>query len=43
MFSDTFAGISPGSVPPFLVAEAVGAGVGFLTARALYPSSKEAP
>lgn len=30
MFSDTFAGISPGSVPGFVVAEMVGAAVGLL-------------
>ncbi len=37
MFSDTFAGIAPGSVPPFLVAQAVGGLVGAVLVLALYP------
>lgn len=37
MFSDTFAGIAPTSVPPFLAAQAVGGAVGYLLARILYP------
>lgn len=37
MFSDTFAGIAPGSVPPFLAAQAGGALVGAALALALYP------
>jgi glycerol uptake facilitator-like aquaporin len=35
MFSDSFAGIAPSSVPGFVVAEAVGAGLGLLMHRAL--------
>ena len=38
MFSDTFAGISPGSVVPFLVAQLVGTGAALLVLRYLYPS-----
>ena len=37
MFSDTYAGIAPGSVPPFLAAQAVGAVVGAAFILALYP------
>ncbi len=37
MFSDTFAGIAPSSVPSFVVAELVGGIVAILTIRALYP------
>jgi glycerol uptake facilitator-like aquaporin len=37
MFSDTFAGIAPGSVAPFVGAELVGAGVAVLVAKALLP------
>jgi glycerol uptake facilitator-like aquaporin len=37
MFSDTFAGIEPSSVPGFLVAQLVGGGLGLLLVRALYP------
>ena len=37
MFSDTFAGIAPSSVVPFVVAELVGAGVGFAVVTLLYP------
>jgi glycerol uptake facilitator-like aquaporin len=35
MFSDTFAGIAPASVPGFAVAELAGAGLAVLTVRAL--------
>ena len=35
MFSDSFAGIAPASVPGFVLAELVGAGVGLLIHRAL--------
>jgi glycerol uptake facilitator-like aquaporin len=35
MFSNTFAGISPGSVPGFVVAQLVGAGLGVLIHKAL--------
>lgn len=37
MFSDTFAGIAPASVPPFLAAQAVGGALGVLLARTLFP------
>ena len=37
MFSDTFAGIAPGSVLPFVGAQVVGGALGALLARALYP------
>ena len=37
MFSDTFAGITPASVPAFLAAQVVGGALGYLTARTLYP------
>ena len=37
MFSDTFAGIAPSSVPAFLAAQAVGGALGYLLARILYP------
>jgi arsenate reductase len=39
MFSNTFAGISPGSVAPFVAAELVGA---FLAIRVLHPPEREA-
>jgi glycerol uptake facilitator-like aquaporin len=39
MFSDSFAGISPASVPEFVAAELVGAGIGVLLGRALEPPS----
>ena len=38
MFSDTFAGIQPSSVPAFIVAQIVGAGLAVLLIRALYPT-----
>ena len=37
MFSDTFAGIAPASVPGFVVAQAVGGALAFLLIRVLYP------
>jgi glycerol uptake facilitator-like aquaporin len=37
MFSDTFAGISPGGVLPFVAAQVVGGAVAFVTVRYLYP------
>lgn len=40
MFSDTFAGIAPSSVPGFVVAQLVGAVLGYLLIRALYPSAR---
>jgi arsenate reductase len=41
IFSDTFAGIAPVSVLPFVVAQFVGAGVGIGLVRALYPDVAE--
>lgn len=37
MFSNTFAGIAPASVPPFIVAQLLGTGVAFFVIRYLYP------
>ena len=37
MFSDTFAGIAPGSAPAFVLAQVVGAALGAGLARYLYP------
>jgi glycerol uptake facilitator-like aquaporin len=37
MFSDTFAGIAPSSTPVFIAAQVVGAGLGVLVIKALYP------
>jgi glycerol uptake facilitator-like aquaporin len=37
IFSDTFAGIAPASVPGFVVAQLVGGAVAFVVIRALYP------
>ena len=37
MFSDTFAGIAPASVPGFVVAQLVGAGLAIALIRVLYP------
>jgi glycerol uptake facilitator-like aquaporin len=37
MFSDTFAGISPGSAPSYIVAEVAGGVLGFFVIKALYP------
>jgi glycerol uptake facilitator-like aquaporin len=37
MFSDTFAGISPASVVPFVLAQVVGAGAGVVLVRFLFP------
>jgi glycerol uptake facilitator-like aquaporin len=39
MFSDTFAGISPASVPGFVIAQLVGGGVAVVLVRWLYPSA----
>jgi glycerol uptake facilitator-like aquaporin len=41
MFSDTFAGIDPASVPSFVIAEAAGAVIGYLVVRVLYPGMEE--
>ena len=38
MFTDTFAGIAPASVPPFLAAQVVGAAIGIGAVVAFYPS-----
>jgi glycerol uptake facilitator-like aquaporin len=38
VFSDTFAGIAPSSVPAFLLAQAAGGTLGYLLIRWLYPS-----
>jgi glycerol uptake facilitator-like aquaporin len=43
MFSDSFAGIAPSSVPPFLIAQLVGGAVGCAIVRYLYPSSIPLP
>ena len=42
MFSDTFAGIAPGSVPLFVVAQIVGAGVGLALVQLLFPDASAA-
>jgi glycerol uptake facilitator-like aquaporin len=39
MFSDSFAGIQPASVLPFLLAQLIGGGLGYLLTRTLYPRS----
>ena len=39
MFSDTFAGIAPSSVPTFLVAEVIGGVLAVVVIRALYPGA----
>jgi glycerol uptake facilitator-like aquaporin len=39
MFSDTFAGIAPVSVPGFVAAQLVGGTVGFVLVRILYPAA----
>ncbi|MDF3043891.1 MAG: aquaporin family protein, partial [Ornithinibacter sp.] len=41
-FSDTFAGIAPASVPPFILAQLVGAGVGAGLVLLLYPDAPAA-
>jgi arsenate reductase len=37
MFSNTFAGIAPGSVPAYVIAQLIGGGVAFAVIRTLYP------
>ncbi len=37
MFSDTFAGIAPASVPAYIVAQTIGGALAILAVRALYP------
>jgi glycerol uptake facilitator-like aquaporin len=39
MFSDTFAGIGPTSVPLFVAAQVVGAAVGLTLVRLLFPDA----
>ena len=39
MFSDTFAGIAPGSAPGFIAAQIVGALLGLALIAALYPDA----
>ena len=36
VFSDTFAGISPASVPPFIIAQVIGASAGYFISRLLF-------
>lgn len=43
MFSDTFAGIAPSSVPSFILAQIVGAAIGAALVVALYPSQAVTP
>lgn len=43
MFSDTFAGISPGSAPMFLLMQVLGGGLGALLAAYLFPSTAKDP
>ena len=40
-FSNTFAGVAPGSVLPFVLAQAVGTGVAIAAVKALYPRIHE--
>jgi glycerol uptake facilitator-like aquaporin len=42
MFSDTFAGIAPASVPGFIFAQLIGAAIAAATIRALYPDIQPA-
>jgi glycerol uptake facilitator-like aquaporin len=41
MFSDTFAGIAPGSVPGFITAQIVGALLGLALVVTLYPEAPD--
>ena len=41
MFSNTFAGIRPASVPAFVAMQLVGAGIAMLAVRVLYPESAD--
>jgi glycerol uptake facilitator-like aquaporin len=43
MFSNTFAGIAPRSVPMFIAAQLVGAVLGYLLVRAVFPTAPAAP
>jgi glycerol uptake facilitator-like aquaporin len=42
MFSDTFAGIAPGSVPAFVLVQIIGATIGAALAVSLYPDARAA-
>jgi glycerol uptake facilitator-like aquaporin len=42
MFSDTFAGIAPGSAPGYIAAQLLGGALGYLLVRWLYPTSVRA-
>jgi glycerol uptake facilitator-like aquaporin len=42
IFSDTFAGIAPGSVVPFVLAQFVGAAIGVALVLALFPTRRRA-
>ncbi|WP_142064023.1 aquaporin [Pseudarthrobacter sp. B4EP4b] len=42
IFSDTFAGIAPGSVPPFVIAQLVGAAIGLGLLLLLFPTAAHA-
>jgi arsenate reductase len=42
MFSDTFAGVAPASVPGFIAAQLVGAGAAYAVIRTLYPDVRAA-
>ncbi|MGK2875795.1 MAG: aquaporin family protein, partial [Mycobacterium sp.] len=41
IFSDTFAGIAPASVPAFVAMQLIGLGVGIAVVLALYPDAGE--
>lgn len=43
MFTDTFAGIAPASVLPFIVAQLIGAALGLLAVRVLFPVTSQGP
>ncbi len=43
MFSNTFAGIAPSSVPLFVVMQLVGGALGYLVIRSLFPLSNPSP
>lgn len=43
MFSDTFAGIAPASVLPFIGAQLVGAAIGYAAVRVLFPVTVAEP
>jgi arsenate reductase len=43
MFSNTFAGIAPSSVGPFVLAQLIGGVVAYALIRFLYPDAPDAP